>query len=46
MLYRQSVCVRLKWVNRVVQKLRGSSLDVACVVGFHEGSQDSAEKAM
>ncbi|KAL2054183.1 hypothetical protein ABVK25_005722 [Lepraria finkii] len=41
----KSVCVRLKWVDRVVHSLRGSSVDIACVVGFHEGTQDSAEKA-
>ncbi|KAK3172549.1 hypothetical protein OEA41_005872 [Lepraria neglecta] len=41
----KSVCVRLKWVDLVVHNLRGSSVEMGCVVGFHEGTQDSAEKA-
>lgn len=40
----QSVCVRLKWVERAVHNLQGSSVVVACVVGFHEGTYSVSEK--
>jgi deoxyribose-phosphate aldolase len=40
----QSVCVRLTWVQRCVSNLRGSDVLVACVVGFHEGTQDTYSK--
>jgi deoxyribose-phosphate aldolase len=40
----KSVCVRLPWVSRCVSNLRGSSVLVACVVGFHEGTQDTLSK--
>ncbi|KAL9021313.1 MAG: hypothetical protein Q9185_001518, partial [Variospora sp. 1 TL-2023] len=39
-----SVCVRLKWVERAVHNLQGSSVVVACVVGFHEGTYSVSEK--
>ena len=39
-----SVCVRLPWVQRAVQNLQGSPVRVACVVGFHEGTQATSEK--
>ena len=39
-----SVCVRLPWVQRAVQNLRGSPVRVACVVGFHEGTQATSDK--
>lgn len=40
----QSVCVRLNWVQRCVSNLKGSPVVVACVVGFHEGTQDTYSK--
>ncbi|KAJ4286107.1 hypothetical protein N0V90_013456 [Kalmusia sp. IMI 367209] len=40
----KSVCVRLPWVQRCVNNLKGSDVVVACVVGFHEGTQDTYEK--
>lgn len=40
----QSVCVRLNWVQRCVANLKGSSVVVAAVVGFHEGTQDTYSK--
>ncbi|KZM19717.1 Deoxyribose-phosphate aldolase [Ascochyta rabiei] len=40
----KSVCVRLNWVRRCVANLRGSSVVVAAVVGFHEGTQDTYSK--
>ncbi|KAK5012781.1 putative deoxyribose-phosphate aldolase [Cryomyces antarcticus] len=39
-----SVCVRLKHVSRSVANLKSSDVVVACVVGFHEGTQDLYEK--
>lgn len=39
-----SVCVRLQWVQRAVQDLKGSPVRVACVVGFHEGTQATSDK--
>ncbi|KAI9831763.1 MAG: hypothetical protein M1838_005712, partial [Thelocarpon superellum] len=35
----KSCCVRLDFVERAVKNLQGSDVVVACVVGFHEGSQ-------
>ncbi|KAL8741926.1 MAG: hypothetical protein Q9190_005525 [Brigantiaea leucoxantha] len=40
----KSVCVRLRWVDRAVANLRDSSVDVACVIGFHEGTYSMSEK--
>ena len=40
----QSVCVRLTWVDRAVHNLQGGSVVVACVVGFHEGTQSLKQK--
>ena len=40
----QSVCVRLNYVSRCVSNLKGSPVVVACVVGFHEGTQDTLLK--
>jgi deoxyribose-phosphate aldolase len=40
----KSVCVRLNWVQRCVSNLKGSNVVVACVVGFHEGTQDTYSK--
>lgn len=40
----KSVCVRLPWVQRCVNNLKGTDVVVACVVGFHEGTQDTYEK--
>ncbi|KAH7073406.1 hypothetical protein FB567DRAFT_199718 [Paraphoma chrysanthemicola] len=40
----KSVCVRLNWVQRCVSNLKGSKVVVACVVGFHEGTQDTYSK--
>ncbi|PLN83236.1 deoxyribose-phosphate aldolase [Aspergillus taichungensis] len=40
-----TVCVRLNHVERAVQKLRADpDVTVACVVGFHEGMYETAEK--
>ena len=36
--------MRLNWVSRCVTNLKGSSVVVAAVVGFHEGTQDTYEK--
>ncbi|KAF2032264.1 aldolase [Setomelanomma holmii] len=40
----KSVCVRLNWVQRCVSNLKGCNVVVACVVGFHEGTQDTYSK--
>ncbi|KAF2270783.1 aldolase [Lojkania enalia] len=40
----KSVCVRLNYVSRCVSNLKGSPVVVACVVGFHEGTQDTYNK--
>jgi deoxyribose-phosphate aldolase len=40
----KSVCVRLPWVQKCVNNLKGTDVVVACVVGFHEGTQDTYEK--
>ncbi|KAF2709641.1 aldolase [Pleomassaria siparia CBS 279.74] len=40
----KSVCVRLNHVSRCVSNLKGTSVVVACVVGFHEGTQDTHSK--
>ncbi|EUC34733.1 hypothetical protein COCVIDRAFT_20156 [Bipolaris victoriae FI3] len=40
----KSVCVRLNWVQRCVKNLKGTDVLVACVVGFHEGTQDTYSK--
>ncbi|CAO2657251.1 Nn.00g033770.m01.CDS01 [Neocucurbitaria sp. VM-36] len=40
----KSVCVRLNWVHRCLSNLKGSDVLVACVVGFHEGTQDTYSK--
>ncbi|KAF1964797.1 aldolase [Bimuria novae-zelandiae CBS 107.79] len=40
----KSVCVRLPWVQRCISNLKGTDVVVACVVGFHEGTQDTYEK--
>jgi deoxyribose-phosphate aldolase len=42
--HQQSVCVRLPWVSRCVSNLKGTDVLVACVVGFHEGTQDTYSK--
>lgn len=39
-----TVCVRPNWVARCVANLKGSSVGVASVVGFHEGTQDLYQK--
>ncbi|WEW57551.1 hypothetical protein PRK78_003018 [Emydomyces testavorans] len=39
-----AVCVRANYVSRAVQNLEGTSIGVACVVGFHEGTHSTAEK--
>ncbi|KAF2273650.1 deoxyribose-phosphate aldolase, partial [Westerdykella ornata] len=40
----KSVCVRLNYVPRCISNLKGSTVIVACVVGFHEGTQDTLLK--
>ncbi|KAF2467204.1 aldolase [Lindgomyces ingoldianus] len=40
----KSVCVRLNYVQRCISNLKGSPVVVACVVGFHEGTQDTYSK--
>lgn len=42
--FTQSVCVRLEWVPLAVDLLQGSSVVIACVVGFHEGTQIFPDK--
>ncbi|KAH8426440.1 2-deoxyribose-5-phosphate aldolase [Aspergillus melleus] len=40
-----TVCVRLNYVARAVQRLQASpDVGVACVVGFHEGMYETSEK--
>jgi hypothetical protein len=39
-----TVCVRPNWVARCVANLKGSSVGVASVVGFHEGTGDLYQK--
>jgi deoxyribose-phosphate aldolase len=36
--------VRLKYVSRAVSKVQGTPIGIACVVGFHEGTQSLDEK--
>lgn len=36
--------MRLNWVQRCVSNLKGTNVVVACVVGFHEGTQDTKSK--
>jgi deoxyribose-phosphate aldolase len=36
--------VRLNWVQRCISNLKGSPVVVACVVGFHEGTQETYSK--
>lgn len=42
----KTVCVRVGWVSRCVENLRGSGSDVGvcCVIGFHEGTYSTEEK--
>ncbi|KAI9817692.1 MAG: hypothetical protein M1832_004586 [Thelocarpon impressellum] len=40
----KSCCVRPNYVRRAASKLEGSDVVVACVVGFHEGTQPTADK--
>ncbi|KAF2691742.1 aldolase [Lentithecium fluviatile CBS 122367] len=40
----KSVCIRLPWVSRCISNLKGTDVVVACVVGFHEGTQDTYSK--
>lgn len=40
----KSVCVRLEWVSRAFENLQSSGVVVACVVGFHEGTQSLSQK--
>lgn len=35
-----TVCVRVNYVSRCVNNLKGSGVGVACVIGFHEGTYD------
>ncbi|KAL1959562.1 hypothetical protein VTO42DRAFT_1597 [Malbranchea cinnamomea] len=39
-----AVCVRLNYVERAVNNLKGTSVSVACTVGFHEGTYSTEEK--
>ncbi|PIB01038.1 Deoxyribose-phosphate aldolase [Cercospora beticola] len=39
-----SVCVRPEWVKQCVDALKGSGVNVASVVGFHEGTYTLEEK--
>ncbi|MCJ1255770.1 hypothetical protein MMC24_003587 [Lignoscripta atroalba] len=41
----KSVCVRLKWVKYAASLLRDTSVVIACVVGFPEGTYDTPEKS-
>lgn len=46
----KSVCVRVGWVSRCVENLRGDGegegvdVSVCCVIGFHEGTYSIEEK--
>nr|OQO25527.1 hypothetical protein B0A51_06565 [Rachicladosporium sp. CCFEE 5018]OQO26031.1 hypothetical protein B0A51_06716 [Rachicladosporium sp. CCFEE 5018] len=39
-----TVCVRLPFVSRCRANVSGSGVGIACVIGFHEGTQDLREK--
>ncbi|OQO00930.1 hypothetical protein B0A48_13619 [Cryoendolithus antarcticus] len=39
-----TVCVRLPFVARCRANVSGSGVGIACVIGFHEGTQDVREK--
>lgn len=39
-----TVCVRQKFVARAKSALKGSDVGIACVVGFHEGTQSTESK--
>ncbi|KAK2743438.1 hypothetical protein FQN57_004903 [Myotisia sp. PD_48] len=39
-----TVCVRPNYVSRAVQNLRGSSVGLTCVIGFHEGTYSTEYK--
>ncbi|KAL9125346.1 MAG: hypothetical protein Q9217_005438 [Psora testacea] len=41
----RAVCVRLRWVELAASILEGSPVQVACVIGFHEGTYSTQEKA-
>ncbi|EDN03357.1 deoxyribose-phosphate aldolase 1 [Histoplasma mississippiense (nom. inval.)] len=40
-----TVCVRANYVSCAVARLKGIGIGVACVIGFHEGTYSTAEKA-
>jgi len=40
----KSICLRLKWISRASQVLKGSSVLPGCAVGFHEGTYSTEEK--
>ncbi|KAK3619558.1 hypothetical protein LTR56_023938 [Elasticomyces elasticus] len=40
-----TVCVRPQWVQKCVNDLKSSSVKVASVIGFHEGTYDLLHKA-
>ena len=42
----KAVCVRLNWVKRAIHNLRDTSVHVACVIGFHEGTHPTWEKVL
>jgi len=37
--HQQTVCVRQNHVSRATSQLKGAKVGVACVIGFHEGTQ-------
>ncbi|KKZ60576.1 deoxyribose-phosphate aldolase [[Emmonsia] crescens] len=39
-----TVCVRANYVSQAVVRLKGTSIGVACVIGFHEGTYSIADK--
>ncbi|OAX83740.1 deoxyribose-phosphate aldolase [Emergomyces africanus] len=39
-----TVCVRSNYVSRAAARLKGTGIGVACVIGFHEGTNEVAEK--
>lgn len=44
----KTVCVRVGWVSRCVENLRGNGdeggVGISCVIGFHEGTYSTEEK--
>ena len=37
---KQTICVRPNYVSRALSQLKGTEVGIACVIGFHEGTQE------